>query len=378
MKLYNRSLTRKKFDHERRWNITDRDAVVWSVDTGNFYCLVKIQGSDTTIKAHYPRNWKTTPTWLKPGNAVQIRHRSGAQGFVEVTGHGRAIPTPVEGGNLPTPGTSGDGIVTGMEIVEYSGGGMNVVVNSGTFRINDVIYVYTMAVTGYIVMDDPAPMTMGVGIKMGYGDTVTPIVIGAAPAAGYGRYDAIVVGTDSVIDVVEGSPTLLTTEPTKPAVPAGHLLVGYLFIYGGMTAIPQGAIGTTWASPYPGLVYATSGSGITKQSDGSFWVDWSTIEDTPVGSLTFTIKDQYGNNKVISVDATITMLSGTGGVGTSAGGSFSSSATKLCTSSVTFYYERNQLASPEIPVGFKVTFDTYGALSFMSVLVMLDSGGDPL
>lgn len=377
MRLYNRNILRKRMGAVERWTVVDRDAVVWSVDTGNFYALVKIQGSNTTIKAHYPRNWKVLPTWLKRGNAVRIRHRSGAQGFVEVIGHGRAIPTPVEGDSLPTPQELSDGILTGMNILEHSGGGMNITISAGTYRIDGTVYVFTVPVTGYIVMDDPAPMTMGVGTVMGWGDTVTPVAISAAPSAGYGRYDALVVGTDGTVDVVEGSVSHLSSEPGKPSVPSGHILIGYLFIYGGMTSIPQDAIGVEWTAPTANTIETAAGSPITKDSNGTFEFPWSGVDDTPYGSITFSVKDQYGNARSISVSCTMSLLAGTGGVSITGSG-FGSSASKTCTSSVTFYYERNQIASPEISPVLQLDFDGYPSLTTVVVIVCLDSGGSPV
>jgi hypothetical protein len=366
---------RKRVRDIKRWSVVDRDAVVWSVDTGNFYTLVKIQGSATTIKAHYPRNWRTTPTWLKPGNAVRIRHRTGVQGYVEVIGHGRAIPTPVEGDILPIPGNQSDAIVTGMEVLVYDSGGMNVTVNDGTYRIDGIIYVFTAPVTGYMTMDDPAPMTMGSNLTMGWGETVTPVVIEAAPSAGYGRYDALVIGIDGTVDVIKGAEQNLSTEPSYPSIPSDHILIDYIFIYGGMTEITINNIGTRWAAPYANTV---STSSTMKTVNGTFEMPWDAGDDTPVVGITISTQDQYGNNRAISTTATISMLIGTGGVGTSAGGSFGSSASKTIGSSGTFYYERNQLAAPEIYPLFQIDFDGFPSLSIFIPVVLLDVSGDPI
>lgn len=378
MRLYNRNIMRKRMNAYKRWTTVDRDGIVWSVDTSNFYALVKIQGSGTTIKAHYPRNWKVIPTWLKRGNAVRIRHRSGAQGFIELVGHGRAIPSPVEGDQLPTPTEPSDGIITGMEVLEYAGGGMNVTVNDGTYRIDDTIYVFTAPVTGYVVMDDPAPMVMGNALVMGWGDTITPVVIAAAPSAGYGRYDALVIAADGTVDVVTGSVTLLSSgAPSFPSVPSDHILIDYLFIYGGMTAITQSDIGARWQAPTANTVAITAGSPIVKDANGALTFPWDGADDTPYGSITFTIKDQYGNNRSISVPATMTVEAGTGGVSTTTSG-FGASASKTCTSSVTFYYERNQIAAPEVSPLLKIEFNNYPSLTTVLVVSCLDSGGDPV
>lgn len=372
MKLYNRAILRRKEEHIRRHSVPDRDAVVWSVDTSNFYALVKVQGSNTTIKVHYPRNYRVLPTWLKPGNAVRIRHRSGVQGYFEVVGHGRAIPTPVEGGALPPSVAQGDGIITGMEVVTHSAGGMNVVVNSGTYRIDGETYVYVAAVSDYVVMDDPPPMVMGGSVVMGLGETLTPIAIDAAPAAGYGRYDGLFIGTDGVIDYEAGTAVSLGTEPSFPSVPTDHVLIDYLFIYGGMTEITSADIGVRWTSPYANTVVATTS---IKTADGTYEMPWSGIDDTPQAAITLSITDQYGNAKSIGADATVTMLVGTGGVGLA---SFGSSYTANCGSSFYFNYERNQLAAPEVSPVLQVDFEGYNSLTFVMVIILLDVSGDPV
>jgi hypothetical protein len=367
---------RKRLGDLKRWTTTDRDAVIWSVDTSNFYCLVKVQGSATTIKAHYPRNWRVTPTWLKPGNAVRIRHRSGVQGYIELVGHGRAIPTPVEGDALPIPGSQADGIITGMNILEYDGGGMNIIVEDGTYRIDGVVYVFTAGVTGYVVMDDPAPMIMGSGLVMGWGGGVTPVVIDAAPAAGYGRYDALVIASDGTVDVIKGTASSLATEPPLPSVPSNHILIGYLFIHSGMTSIPANAIGVMWTAPRAVEVVATS---TWKTANGTFEMPWSAVDDTPEGTITLTTKDQYGNNKSVSATMTITLLIGTGGVAASCGGGgFGSSASKAIGYSASFCYQRNQLATPEFSPVFQIDISGYPSLTTIIPLILLDVSGDPI
>lgn len=374
MKLYNRNIMKRRAGDFHRQTITDRDAVVWSVSTTNFYALVKIQGSNTLIKAHYPRNWRTLPTWLKTGNSVRIRHRSGVQGYIELVGHGRAIPTPVEGGNLPPSVNQSDAIVDGMEVVPYASGGMNITVNGGTYRIDGETYLYVEAVTGYIVMDDPAPMIMGANTLMGVGDTVTPVVIDAAPAAGYGRYDALVIGTDGVVDYVKGTAVRLTGEPPYPSVPSGHLLVMYLFIYGGMTEITQSDIGVKWTTPYANTV--TPSSSILT-GDGLFIFPWDGGDDTPQATITLSVTDQYGNAKSIGNSVTVEMLIGTGQVG--GGGSWGTSVTFNVGSSFSFTYERNQVASPqEIGPLIQVSFTGYPSLTQYIPIICLDVLGDPV
>jgi len=376
LRLYNKNIVTKRLREAQRYSVVDRDAIIWNVDTGNYYALVKIQGSNTQIKAHYPRNWKKIPTWLKKGNAVRIRHRSGVPGFIEVVGHGRAIPSPVEGDLLPTASELENGIVSGMEILEYSGGGMNVIVNDGTYRIDGTLYTYSIAATGYIVMDDPAPMTMGSGFTMGFYDTATSISISAAPAGTSARYDALVIGINGVVDVVEGTSRSITAgAPTKPSIPADHILIGYLFIYSGMTSISSADIGVEWTEPKANTVSITSA---IKQGDGSFEMEWDGGTNYPTASFTFSIKDQYDFSRPISVTATFSVINGTGLVSNTDSGGWASSATKVCGSSVTFYYQRDQTETPEIPPFLKIEFEDYTPLTTLIVIRLLDSGGDPI
>jgi hypothetical protein len=300
------------------------------------------------------------------------------QGYVEVIGHGRAIPSPVEGDSLPTPTEDVDAIISGMEIMEYPGGGMNIYVNDGSYSLDDTIYLYTTAGAGYIVMNDPAPMTMGSGTLMGYYESVSAIVIDPAPASGRGRYDALVIGSDQVVDVVKGTDVALTTEPTKPATPSGHVLIGYLFIYGGMTSIPQNWIGVKWTAPRANTVDTAATGNLSKTAEGAFEFTWDAGDDTPEGDITFTIKDQYGNTRNISKTATMTILFGTGDVATSFGGTYGSSAAKTIGSSTSFWYRRNQIASPETSPVIKLEFADYPSLTYVFVITNLDVSGNPV
>lgn len=375
MKLYDRNIVQKRFSEHARSKVSDRDAVVWSVDTNNYTVLVKIQGSNTLVKAHFPRNWKTIPVWLKVGNSVRVRHRSGDQGFIEVIGHGRAIPTPVEGDLLPRPPVPGDALLSGMLIMAHATGGMNIYVTAGTYRINGIVYSYLPPVTGYVVMDDPPEMTMGLGTVMGYGGAITPTTISDPPENQTGRYDLLCIGADGVIDIIEGVPASLSLEPYKPALPPDHVKIGYLFIWDGMNEIGQEDVGNIWTLPKP--------LDVTIETDcnwmmGELQFGWDIYDDTPVKYITYTTRDQYGWPYPLGVNTTLEWIGGTGGVGTSALGPFGSSASLVMGSSVTFYYERNQLADPEkIGVLYWVV-DFYHAVRDARPLVLMDFFGVPV
>jgi hypothetical protein len=86
MKLYGRRKTLHNVDKRVERKNIDRDAIIWSVNLAQHYAYVKIQGSNTQIKAHFPQNWSYEPYWLKTGNAVRVRHRSGTRGYIEIIG----------------------------------------------------------------------------------------------------------------------------------------------------------------------------------------------------------------------------------------------------------------------------------------------------
>jgi len=221
MRLYNGKAIKSMVERQVSAQSETRDAVLWDIDTINQLCRVKIQGSANLITAHFPRNWKNTPYWLKRGNAVSIRHRSGTRGYIEVVGEGRAVPSPVSGGGsvLPDPQSLPDMILTGCQLFETSPPSMNLIATSGAYRISGIVYTFNPSnLTGVgIVMDVPAPMVMGSGSVMSMGTGLYTVALDPAPSAGLFRYDMCCVGIDGVLDYVPGTPA--ATSPVFPAVP---------------------------------------------------------------------------------------------------------------------------------------------------------------
>ena len=134
-----------------------------------------------------------------------------------------------------------------------------------------------------------------------------------------------------------------------------------------MTSIPDDAIGVEWTEPLPSYVDPSSSM---LQSDGSYQMPWSAVIDDPSDTVSLTVKDQYGLTRNINRNATITQIAGTGDI---TGGD-----TKYCANTVTFTYQRNQLAAPEIHPFFRVDFVDYPALTYVFSITLLDSGGDPI
>jgi len=68
-----------------------------------------------------------------------------------------------------------------------------------------------------------------------------------------------------------------TTTESKPALPSGYLLVGYLLVRGGQTAITAADISQVWSASLPASI-ATVATDL-----GTTW------------SIVASVKDQYGN-----------------------------------------------------------------------------------
>lgn len=291
MRLYGKKFARQLMDKRVERKTETRDAVLWDIDWSNHQARVKIQGSNSYVIAHFPRNWAKQPYWLKEGNAVRVLHRSGIRGYVEVIGEGRAIPAPVQGGALPPAAAPSDGVISGLNVLATNPESMAVNVESGWFRLNSNVYYYTSEYAGFMVMNDPPPMSMGSSQIMGQG--LTTVDVATAPSAGYYRYDLIAIGEDLTIDYYSGE--ISSTDPQQPAVPSDHLQLGnYILIRGGVTEVYQYDIGAVFTTRVPAqLDFTLSGSYLS----GEYHFSSASGEGAypnPQMTVTVTVKDQYG------------------------------------------------------------------------------------
>lgn len=341
MRSYRSQFARNFIDSRVGKRVEGRDAVVWDVDLSNQVCRCKIQGTDEYIIAHFPRNWRYIPYWLKRGNAVRISHRSGVRGYVEVIGEGRAIPTPVTGTALPTPQGQPDMIVSGCGVTPTAPVSMSVVIAAGTFRIGGTLY--TLA----------APVTKA---------------LSAAPAAGSYRYDLLCIGADSVVDYIAGTPA--SSDPVKPLVPGGHVLLAYILVKGGATVITSENIGETWTAPYACMLALTY--------DPTF--EWDGLNTTPEMNVTATIKDQYGQTLSVAAGSQVFTLeksTGTGLVWSLDSGYQAASVSQVAGNTYTFKYQRDQAAAPEHSPVLRVGLAANG-LSSVAMVTLLDNVGNPI
>lgn len=373
-RLYNKKIAAQAIDHRLRRRIEERDAIVWTVDTSNNIVNVKIQGSDTLVVAHYHQVLTSVPRYLKPGAAVTIRHRRGNKGYVEVVGTGRAIPTPVGAGSgLPAVGLT-DTVLSGMEVLATDPLSLTVRVNPGTYRMDNTIYVWSETNNFFYTMNDPAELIMGTD-AVNMGGQYYVVTIPAAPSTPqYGRYDILVVGPhDDQIDVVSGTEVnLSTTEPTMPSVPADHVLVDWIFIMYGDTTVDSSMIGKQYSAPGPEEITVTlTGADITVDQE----FDWNAVDDTPQCGINISVKDQYGGTYGFGGLRGRLTLNGPGQVYGGYTGWRSDYAESSHGSSVSFMYERNQLATPEYAP--TLVYEVTG-FSTVFVIVLLDSLGDPI
>jgi hypothetical protein len=345
MRLYNGKTIKNLISRQVAMQAETRDAVLWDIDTENQICRVKIQGSTQLITAHFPRNWQKTPYWLKCGNAVSVRHRSGVRGYVEVVGEGRAIPSPIEGGGNALPETSSlpDMVLTGMQLFATDPATMYLLATSGTYRISGTVYVFDPSSysIGDVVMDAEPVMVMESGTVMLMDTVVYTIELDPAPAAGYFRYDLLCVGADGELDYIPG--TAAASDPQKPALPAGHVMVGkYVLVMGGATSIGNTDIGKLWTE--------------RKVVDIALTYDdtheWSESDPETTRTIKMEMIDQYGAGVRSAYTLQIEKYLGSGTLYSEDSGWSAGLVTQsiLNASSYTFIYKRNQSQSEISPI----------------------------
>lgn len=248
MRLYKGKMLRRGMDRRVSGARELRDGIIWDIDYTDHFCRVKIQGSDTLIKAHFQENWEMTPQWLKPGNAVRIQHPGGNRsGRIEVAGHGFKIPSPMPGGSGQPPVSPGENsVLSGCQLIA-SEEDMSVFVQAGTYRLNGVVYTLTGIVPE---MDDETLMMDNQIMEIDSLTLGTAVIVFLDPASSSSnRYDLIVAGTDGLVHFVKGSYS--GGEPTMPQLPADHLLLGYVLVHEDATTINAWDLNKPWGIPYP-------------------------------------------------------------------------------------------------------------------------------
>jgi len=249
MRLYGKRFLNRRIQKQTERKRETRDGILWDIlSEEDRLCRVRIQGSDKLITALYPRNWSARPEWLKEGNSVKILHSGGARGRMpEVIGDGAYIPTPATGEIFPTSDTGEDGILSGMQVLANYPPSECVRIGAGSFRIDDVVYYFSPSgetMDSEMTMDtDPQIMD-----AEDYGSLCWGVVEGW-PDEGYFRYDLVVIGVDSVPHIVTGIQA--TSSPAIPALPADHILLATVLLWGEREYIDGPQIDMVWSTPYP-------------------------------------------------------------------------------------------------------------------------------
>jgi hypothetical protein len=278
MRFYGGKIIRQTINTQLSEKKEMRDAIVWDVYPESKYCRVKIQGSDTLIKAWFPVNYEYQPAYIKPGTAVRISHPGGNKSRIEVTGPGFLIPTAVAGGTAtPTPQPPGDAILSGGNLSPTAeANDMTVIVAPGTYRIDQVVYSISQ-----MQMDDPLFEMDREDLSMG--STGGIVILDSASSTKY-RYDSVVIGVDGSPYAVKGDEFSSTdvSIPTPPIADAGTLRLGWVLLYPNMTAVTSADINKIFTVSIPSKI----------QCDVS---DTDLDHTEMTSTITLSIRDQYGN-----------------------------------------------------------------------------------
>jgi hypothetical protein len=373
MRLYGGRILKNRVSQQITNRQEMRDAIVMSVDSTNKYALVKIQGSNTSIKAWYPENWESTPNFLKVGNSVRINQPGGNKARIEIMGMGMLLPTAVPGGSVtPTPEALADTVLTGCVLNASDPYDMSVVATAGTFRIDEVTY----SLSG--LMMDNASVIMG-RYDLIMGQVGAVVTLDAASATKF-RYDTLCVGTDGIVDIVKGAEFATTdTIPDPPAATTDHLFLGFVLLPPNTTTITPALINQLYTVPVASRI-------VVEADDNP--MTWATTTT----DVHLSIRDQYNNYYQNAVPGWQFNMEWTGaliGTGTFSYGGVSSVVTAYDqdpkddlavvytgSTSATVTYTRNELITESSPA-MKIT-EAITGFNTLLYLQLEDSYGDIL
>jgi hypothetical protein len=348
---YGKRFLRNKTQRETAKRIETRDAILWDVYPDDKYCRVKIQGSNTLIKAQYPENWQQTPTYLKPGNAVRIQHVGGNRNRVVIVGNGATIPTPTGASMFPTAQAGPDAVLSGCK-VKATDAGMYVYIETGTYRIDGTVYTLSAMAAAETNI---ATAAMGVPIDA----THCVKALDAASSTLY-RFDLLAVGTDGTVDLIKGTSA---ANPTMPDTPANHIALGWVFIPPETTGINDALVNRSFADP------VASTLGVTITDDELAWTEAST-------TITVEVLDQY-ERAIIGTNWGILgeFISGNG---TLDGDSSHTNYTGTSSNSVTFTYARGLNDPGDESPRLKFSLTQNPDVQAQTAIRLLDASGDPM
>jgi len=394
MRMYGRKFASRAINKRTSLRTESRDAVLWTIDWTNRICNVKIQGSNELVTAHFPQNEARLMSFMRKGNAVRVVHRGGIRGYLEVVGHGMAIPTPVSGDFHPALSDLPDGVTECGQIIPTEPASMSVTILDGYYRINGVLYTLSGGAFGEIetsedstvltnetyppmTTDDPYQyVTTSEDSEILTNEIFPPMLsdapigdyeLDAAPTGNKFRYDCFYVGIDGIITYLKGSEA--SSSPSKPSIPVDTVLIGqYILLWTGVTEITGQNIGMLWETPY------ASDVGISAIDE----FPWDGGDSTPETNVTVTVYNQYGWAISGSYTLVLSMLLGSGQVYSSQTGWNSSEVTQqISGTAYTFKYQRNQVIVETSPYFMAVAYSNDGAQTHANFhrLILLTEGG---
>lgn len=393
MRMYGRKFARRSIEKKTRFKSESRDAVLWAIDWQNRICNVKIQGSNELVTAHFPQNEARLMSFMREGNAVRVVHRGGVRGYLEVVGHGMAVPTPVSGDFHPGLSDLPDGVTEGCQIIPTDPPSMSITILDGYYRINGVLYtlsggafgepetaedstilaneiyppMYTDEPYDYpVTAEDSTILTDEIFPPMFLGEPIDDYQLDPAPSGNKFRYDCFYVGEDGIITYLKGSEA--STSPTKPSLPSDTVLIGEcILLWTDVTEITGQNIGMLWEEP------CASGVEITAIDE----FEWDAGDSTPETNVKATVNNQYGWAISGAYNITLAFLLGTGQLYSADSGWDDSSVSQdINDTDYTFKYERNQAIIETSPY-LMVTVTDNGSLYIYNFhrIILLTEGG---
>lgn len=339
MRTYNRRFVNSRMQSVADQSIEFKNGIIWSIDTTQHECGVRLLGSTDIIMATFPPSRMITPNWIQLGSPVQLRHPAGLKNALEITGPGQVIPTPTTGTYIPAYPASSlpDVILSGCDITEIPlEPQMGILIQTGAVRIGGA----TVDIDQIKMESTYYKMDMGGKINQ----VAAAIEIASAPTAiDNCRFDMFVVGTDAIIDSLTGT-TFLTTAATAvvPDLPADHIELGRVFIPSGKTIIRNSDLNIVWAP--------ARAQSLAISADDT---DLSSAETT--AAITVQVLDQFNNafikNEGLGWRIELEIINGTGSVSSTEGNSTSLIAAYAGSSAeYTFTYERLGTTADVSPV----------------------------
>ena len=287
MRTYNRQFLNKDMKSVAQQSIELQNGIIWTVDTTEHSCGVKLLGSTDIINIDFPPSWQVVPAWIQQGSPVQMSHRYGFKNTLEIIGPGHIIPAQT-GDNTPylNPSTLTNRVMSGCLVKEvYLSPAMSVNISSGIVRIGGD----TVSLTGVTATVTPSPTAVNVL-----------------------RYDMFVAGTDAVIDLVTGTTFKSSaTVATLPTLPEAHIELDSILVHYGASAIVDNDIGRAYTKAAPQTIH------ISADDD-----DLASAQAT--AAITAEVRDQYQNalpppNTTVGWDMELEVLGSAGSVSSTAG-----------------------------------------------------------